>query len=133
MKQQKTVRDSSRKAMEGCISEPMEPHLYAELLRMKETKTVKWVGLNSSEIEKWRKKMEKFTVQNIGELKWKGATVPTTEQVECVLQTEHYRLGDKHCLDVRVLRKALSDKGFDLPPFLGGLNEHVYWKFLLYE
>ena len=32
----------------------MEPHLYAELLRMKETKTVKWVGLKNSEIEKWK-------------------------------------------------------------------------------
>ena len=100
----------------------MEPHLYAELLRMKETKTVKWVGLNNSEIEKWKKRMENFTHQENGELKWKRARVPTTEQVECVLKPEHYRLGDKHCRDVRVLRKALRDKGFALPPFLGGLE-----------
>ena len=108
--------------MEFCISEPMEPHLYADLLRMKETKTVKWVGLNRSEIEKWKKKMENFTVQENGELKWKGATMPTTEQIECTLQPEHYRLRDKHCRDVRVLRKALSDKGFVLQPFLGRLE-----------
>ena len=119
--------------MQCCISEPMEPHLYAELLRMKKTKNVKWVGLNSSEIEKWNKRMEKFTVQENGELKWKGATVPTTEQVECVLQPEHHRLGDKHCRDVRVLRKALSDKGFPLPPFLGGLERACLSKYLLFE
>ena len=46
----------------------MEPHLYAELLRMKETKTNKWVGLNSSENVKWKKKMENFSVQECGQL-----------------------------------------------------------------
>ena len=122
MKQQKTEKDNSRKAIECYISEPMEPHLYAELLRITETKTVKWVGLNSSKNEKWNKRMENFTVQENGELKWNGATVPTTKRVECVLQPEHYRLGDKHCRDVRVLRKALRDKRFALPPFLGGLE-----------
>ena len=38
----------------------MAPHLYAEILRKKETKTVNWVGLNSSEIEKKEGKDGKF-------------------------------------------------------------------------
>ena len=104
----------------------MEPNLYAELLRMKETKTVKWVGFNSAEIEKWKKRIENFTVQENGELKWKEATVLTKKQVECVLQPEHYRLGDKHCRDVRLLRKALSNKEFALPPFLEGLKRACF-------
>ena len=71
----------------------MEPHLYAELVRMKKSNTFDWFGLCGAEIDKSKKRMEIFTVREYGEQEWKGSTVPTLKQVEDVLQTQHYRIG----------------------------------------
>ena len=48
--------------------------------------------------------------------------VPVMEESDKVSAFIHYVHDKKHCIDVKVLRKALSDHGFGLPPFLGGLE-----------
>ena len=56
-----------------------------------------------------------------GAVMWHDKQVPAMGDVEQVLGPRHYG-EEKHCQDKKMLRKALSDKGFPLPPFMGGLE-----------
>ena len=80
------------------------------------------IGLQSSEKKKWSKRLEHFTLQDEGSLMFNGMKVPTMEESDKVLALIHYVHEKKHCIDVKVLRKVLSDHGFGLLPFLGGLE-----------
>ena len=50
--------------------------------------------------------------------------VPTTEQLTAVLNPVHLK-DEKQTRDVQTLQKQLTDKGFVLPAFLGGIERAV--------
>ena len=67
----------------------------------------------------WQKRIKMFTRE--GEtLFWGGKIVPTVEQMEDKIIPLHYEKG--HSVDMRVMRDALTAKGYGLPSFLGGLE-----------
>ena len=100
----------------------MEPHLYEALRQMVPAKKCDADFLSLQEKEQWQKRLNLFTMRDDGGLLWKGFKVPTMEQLETILQPVHYKNPEWHCRDVRVLRKTLSDCGFVLPVWLGGLT-----------
>ena len=71
-----------------------------------------------------RERIKKFALKEDGEKTWNGYRVPTTELVMKVLLAEHVSKKG-HIRDVATLRKYLVDKGFVLPPFIGGLERAV--------
>ena len=77
--------------------------------------------LSDAEKGLWRKRIHQFTLREDGGLMWNGYKVPTLQQVENVLQPIHYQAG-KHIRTIKILRKALSDCGFAMPTFMGGLE-----------
>ena len=74
--------------------------------------------------ETWEKRLIHFTIREDGGLMWCGLKVPTVAQMLAVLNPIHLEKVI-HRKDVDMLRKALSDKGFALPPFSGGLKKAV--------
>ena len=50
-----------------------------------------------------------------------GKIVPTVEEMEDIIIPLHYEKG--HSVDIRVMRDALTAKGYGLPSFLGGWRE----------
>ena len=99
----------------------MEPLMYAALCNDTSTETTKNLGLSDAERRKWNKRLKQFTGHD-GALYWQGKIVPTVKQVDEVLRPVHLAADGKHCKWIKALRKALSDKNFALPPFLGGLE-----------
>ena len=65
--------------------------------------------------------MSRCNIDETGALLWNGSKVLTKDKMEEILGLVHYKR-DKHVRDVRFLRKTLSDKGYVLPSFLGGLQ-----------
>ena len=104
------------------IIELMEPLMYAAFVQGLGGKIWEESGLQSSEKKKWTKRLEHFTLQDESTLMFNNRKVPTMEEVDQVLTPIHYVDDKKLCIDVKVLRKALSDHGFVLPHFLGGLK-----------
>ena len=104
------------------IIELMEPLMYAAFVQVLGGKLWEESGVQSSEKKKWTRRQEHFTLQDENTLMFNNRKVPTMEEVDQVLAPIHYVDDKKHCIDVKVLRKALSDHGFVLPPFLGGLE-----------
>ena len=98
----------------------MEPHLYEAICRMVQTQTVDEI-LTEKEKMFWLLHIPEFTVREDGGLMWKSLKVPTMQQLENELQPIHYGK-NVHMRTNKVLRKALSDRGFVLPKFLGGLE-----------
>ena len=70
------------------------------------------------------KRLEHFSLEDYAGLTWQRQKVPTVAQMWLVLNPIHLEI-EKHMKGVKILRKALSDKGIDLPPFLGGLERAV--------
>ena len=100
--------------------------MYAAIVQM--VTEIDWkidIVENGAEHKKWKMRLTQFTVREDGGLMWKGLKVPTLEQVEQKLQPIHYGK-EMHIKDKRILRKALSDVGFVLPPFAGGLEQAAY-------
>ena len=104
------------------IIELMESLMYAAFVLVLSGKLWEESGLQASERKKWSKRLEHFTLQDEGTLMFNDRKVPTMDDLAKVLAPIHYVDDRKHCVDVKVLRKALSDHGFLLPPFLGGLE-----------
>ena len=100
----------------------MEPLMYAAFVQVLGGKLWEESGLQSSEKKKWTRRLEHFTLQDENTLMFNNRKVPIIEEVDQVLAPIHYADDKKHCIDVKVLRKALSAHGFVLPPFLGGLE-----------
>ena len=48
-----------------------------------------------------------------------GKVVPTVKEMERIIVPLHYE--KRHSIDIRMMRDALTAKGYGLPPFLGGL------------
>ena len=104
----------------------MEPIMYASIVQMVTENDWKIDIVESgAERKKWKKRLTQFTVREDGGLMWNGLKVPTLDQVEQILQPIHYGK-EMHIKDKRILRKALSDVGFVLPPFAGGLEQAAY-------
>ena len=103
------------------IIELMERLMYAAFVQVLGGKLWEESGLQSSK-KKWTRRLEHFTLQDEETLLFNNRKVPTIEEVDQVLVPIHYVDDKKHYIDVKVLRKALSDHGFVLPPFLGGLE-----------
>ena len=99
------------------IIELIESLMYVAFVQVLGGKIWEGSGLQSSE-KKWTKRMESFTLQNESTLMFNDRKKPTMEELDKVLASIHYVDDKKHCIDVKVLRKALSDHGFVLPPFL---------------
>ena len=100
----------------------MEPCLYNGIKHYVLYHTIEAAGLPKSELSKWTKRLQYFTIDNDGLLCWKEIVVPTMQQVEEALRPVHYAKAENHCKDWRVLRNVLAAKGYGLPPFLGGLK-----------
>ena len=103
------------------IIELMEPLMYAAFVQVLGGKLWEESGLQSSK-KKCTRRLEHFTLQDEETLMFNNRKVPTMEEVDQVLAPIRYVDNKKHCIDVKVRRKALSDHGFVLPPFLGGLE-----------
>ena len=103
----------------------MEPLMYAAIKEMVKNQRIDTLVSNPVEKRKrWRERINCFGLREDGELTWNGYRVPTTELVMKVLLGEH--VTEKgHIRDVATLRKYLVDKGFVLPPFIGGLERAV--------
>ena len=102
------------------VSEPMEPLMYAAIIKMVKSGEVDEI-LTEKEKLTWKARILEYSVRADGGLLWNGLKVPTLEQIEQVLQPVHFS-GKRHLKDKRVLRKKLSDLGFVLPKYLGGLE-----------
>ena len=84
-------------------------------------KSVDDLILRAEERIYWQNHISEYSVREDGGLLWKGLKVPTTEQLENVLQPIHYD-GKKHARTSKVLRKALSDLGFVIAPIFEELE-----------
>ena len=99
----------------------MEPLMYAAIIKMIKSQEIDEILTEGiDEILTWKARFLENSVRANGGLLWNGLKVPTLE-VEQVLQLVHFS-GKVHLKDKRVLRKKLSDLGFVLPEYLGGLE-----------
>ena len=94
--------------------------MYAAIVKMV-TKTEMDDILTEKEKLMWKARLKEFTVRADGGLMWNGLKVPTPNQVEQVLQPLHFS-GRTHMRDKKVLQKELSNRGFALPKYVGGLK-----------
>ena len=69
----------------------------------------------------WKKRLLQFSIGDKEKFLWNGAVVPTMEEMDKILLSIHWADG-KHCRDLPTLRKALSEEGYTLPKFCGGLE-----------
>ena len=99
--------------------ESMEASLYDAIKEFVKSRTFT-IPIKNDVRRIWKRRMRYFSVKENVVL-WRGQVVPTVQQVEESLFPLHYKEG-KHCTTLKLLRKALSDKGFALPPFMGGLD-----------
>ena len=99
--------------------------MYEAICRMKKTGVLDPV-ICQSQAQKilWEKRLKHFSLRDDEGLMWQGLKVPTISQMWAVLNPIHLEK-EKHMKGVNILRKALSDKGFVLPPFIGGLERAV--------
>ena len=72
----------------------------------------------------WMERLRPFSIREDGGLLWNNFKVPTMEQLTAVLNPVHLK-DEKHTRDVQTLQKQLTDKGFVLPAFLGGIERAV--------
>ena len=98
----------------------MEPLMYAAILKMVKSGE-KDELLTEKENLIWRARIKEYSVRADGGLLWNGHKVPTLEQIEQVLQPVHIT-SKGHVRDRKVLQKELSDRGFALPRYEGGLK-----------
>ena len=68
------------------------------------------------------KRLKNISLRDDEGLMWQGLKVPTIAQMWAVLNPIHLEK-EKFIKGVNILRKALSDKGFDLPTFIGAWKE----------
>ena len=98
----------------------MEPLMYAAITKMVKDGEVDDI-LNEKEKLIWRARIVEYTVRSDGASLWNGLKIPTLEQLEQVLQPLHFS-GKVHRKDKKMLRKELSDRGFALRNYFGGLE-----------
>ena len=77
--------------------------------------------MNEKEKLIWKARFVEYTVRSDGRLFRNGLKKSTLEQLEQVLQPLHFS-GKVHQKDKKMLRKELSNRGFTLPKYLGGLE-----------
>ena len=103
----------------------MEQTMFDAIMKMKATGEINALVCQTREQKfLWKTRLSFFTLSSTGELLWNGLKVPTTEELTLVLWPFH-ETEKKHVLDEKVLRKVLSDKGYALPTFIGGLERAV--------
>ena len=103
----------------------MENTLYRAICEMKKNNEVdKLVCQTKGQKDVWVKRLRRFTVNGMGVLFWNGQKVPTLEELTTVLWPRHAN-EKKHIQDEGFLRKVLSNKGYVLPSFIGGLERAV--------
>ena len=106
----------------GTIIQLMEPIMYAAFVQVLGGLLWEDIGLQSSEKMKCTKRLEHFLLPDESTLIFNNRRVPTMKEVDQVLAPIQYVDDKKHCLDLKVPRKALSDLGFVSSPFLDGLE-----------
>ena len=94
--------------------------MYSAVIKMVKSNEIDEFLTDSEKIF-WKAHINEFSVREDGGLLWKGLKVPTLEQIEQVLQPVHYSR-KMHVREKPKLRKMLSDCGFAVPPYLGGLE-----------
>ena len=103
----------------------METAMYEAICNVKRVGALHpLMSQSKTQRETWEKRLMHFTLREDGGLMWCGLKVPTVPQMLTVLNPIHLEK-EIHRRDVDMLRKALSDKGFVLPPFTGGLKRAV--------
>ena len=111
--------------LEANFFRDMEPSLYEAIIRMKSSGSVDAIITDKKERDLWRKRLCAFTIRKDGSLMWSNVKVPTIEELYTVLNPLHMNETGKHLQEVASLRKGLSDAGFALPPFVGGLERAI--------
>ena len=99
--------------------------MYKTIIEMKRRQRVDILVAQSEDIKRpWMDRLRLFSIRDDGELLWNNFKVPTMEQLTAVLNPVHLK-DEKHTRDVQTLQKQLTDKGFVLPAFLGGIERAV--------
>ena len=107
--------------------------MYKAIIDMKRHQRVDiLVAQNEKGKRLWMEILRPFSIRDDGGLLWNNFKVPTMEQLTAVLNPVHL-MDEKHTQDVQTLQKHLTDKGFVLPVFLGGIERAVKVLVLLWN
>ena len=118
-------RECSEKIHYEYLLDRMERTLYNAISEMKRNNEVnKLVCQTKGQKDLWGKRLKRFTLNEMGALCWNGQRVPTVEELTTILWPFH-ETEKRHIQDEESLRKVLSDKGYVLPTFIGGLERAV--------
>ena len=99
--------------------------MYKAIIEMKRHQRVDILVAQSEKGKRlWMERLRPFSIREDGGLLWNNFKVPTMEQLTAVLNPVHLK-DKKHTRDVQTLQKQLTDKGFVLPAFLGGIERAV--------
>ena len=102
----------------------MEQTMFDAIMEMKATEKFDETILRTKALrDTWGKRLKFFTIDGNG-LLWNGQKVPTIPDMYTVLEPVHKRK-EKHARGIKLLRQALLEAGYVLPPFTGGCDRAI--------